>query len=91
MNVWKWDKKEPVLRFPLKDQVTVFRISKEICVGASIKGNVSVWQPQTGELICEIESAHYMDINDLAISSENSDMIATAGKDCKVKLWLLSK
>jgi hypothetical protein len=32
-----------------------------------------------------------MDINDLDISSDNNDMIATVGKDCKVTVWLLSR
>jgi hypothetical protein len=32
-----------------------------------------------------------MEINDLDISNDNSDMIATAGKDCKVKVWLLAR
>lgn len=91
MNVWRWDKKEPIMRFPLKDQITAFRISREICVGATIKGNLNIWQPMTGELISEIESAHYMEINDIAVSSECSDMIASAGKDCKVKVWMLSR
>ena len=38
--------------------------------------------------MAEVESAHYMDIMDLDISRDNSDMIVTAGKDCKVKVWL---
>jgi len=25
MNAWRWDKKEPVLRFPLKEELSVFR------------------------------------------------------------------
>ena len=40
--------------------------------------------------MAEVESAHFMEINDLDISPDNSDMIVTGGKDCKVKLWLLS-
>ena len=39
------------------------------------------------QLLAEVDSAHYMQINDLAISS---DMLITGGKDCKVKVWLLA-
>jgi hypothetical protein len=42
-------------------------------------------------VIVEDVEAHYLAINDLDISSENSDMIATAGKDGKVKLWMMIK
>jgi WD40 repeat protein len=31
-----------------------------------------------------------MEINDLDISHDNTDFIITGGKDCKVKVWLLS-
>ena len=32
-----------------------------------------------------------MEINDLDISHDNTDFIITGGKDCKVKVWLLSE
>jgi len=41
-------------------------------------------------MIAEVESAHYMDILDIDISKDNTDMIVTGGKDCKVKVWFLS-
>jgi WD40 repeat protein len=98
MCVWRWDQKECELRFPLKDQLSVFKLSpshqeattSSICVGGSKKGVLSVWEAFSGKLIAEVESAHFMEINDLDISISNSDTIATGGKDCKVKLWLLS-
>lgn len=43
MSVWRWDKKDPIMRFPLKDQLNVFKISKELCVGATTKGNLNIW------------------------------------------------
>lgn len=42
---------------------------------------------QSGEVLTDLESAHYMEITDLDI---NEDMIVTGGKDCKVKVWLIS-
>ena len=98
MSVWRWDKKEPVLRFPLKDGLTAFRVARsalepmtsQICVGATKNGSLVVWSALTGEVLGQIESAHYMAINDMDVSSDNADMIATAGKDCKVKVWLMS-
>ena len=40
----------------------------------------------TGAFISEIEHAHYLAINDLQIQN---DVIATAGKDTKTRVWLL--
>ena len=96
MNVWRWDKKDAVLRFPVKDQLNVFKMAVSdsniaaICVGGSKKGLMSVWETNTGQLLADVESAHYMEINDLDISKTNSDMVITGGKDCKVKIWLMS-
>lgn len=95
MNVWRWDKKDPIMKFPIKDQLNIFRMSASeinsavLCVGGSKKGLLSIWQASTGQLIAEVESAHYMEINSLDISNANSDMIITGGKDCKVRVWLL--
>mmetsp|Transcript_18697 Transcript_18697/g.28638 ORF Transcript_18697/g.28638 Transcript_18697/m.28638 type:complete len:99 (+) Transcript_18697:341-637(+) len=96
MSVWRWDKKNPELRFPLKEQLSVFKLSKapkevttsQLCVGASKSGQLNVWSATDGKLLAEIPSAHYLDITDLDISPENSDIIATGGKDQRVKLWL---
>jgi hypothetical protein len=53
MNVWRWDKKEPILRFPVKDQLSVFKVSKNsadtsFCFGGSKKGALSIWQSIDG-------------------------------------------
>lgn len=40
-----------------------------------------------GELLIDIESAHFMQITDLDM---DEDIIISAGKDCKVKVWLIS-
>lgn len=93
MNVWKWDKKEPYLRFPLKEQLTVAKLShnnSSLLIGGTKSGRLSVWQVVNGQLIGEVESAHYMDITDLDISSSN-DLVITAGKDCKVKVWIMAE
>ena len=42
----------------------------------------------TGQLMGEIESAHYMEIIDLDISI-GQDLIVSGGKDSKVKVWLV--
>ena len=86
------------MRFPLKEGLTSFRVARsalepmtsQICVGATKMGNLVAWSALTGEVLGQIDSAHYMNINDMDVSSDNADMVATAGKDCKVKVWLLS-
>jgi|TARA_B110001450_G_scaffold222973_1_gene219841 WD40 repeat protein len=96
MQVWKWDKKEPILRFSMRDKLKVFKIGVHesarhgLCAGGSARGGLMVWSISTGQLLADVESAHYMEINDLAISSTNSDMIITGGKDCKVRVWMVS-
>ena len=60
-----------------------------LCVGGSKKGLLSVWQANTGQLLSDVENAHYMEINDLDISKTQADMIITGGKDCKVKIWMM--
>ena len=88
MNVWKWDKKEPLLRFPLREQLSAFRtVGVEFCAGGDKKGHLTLWSMQSGEVLADLESAHYMEITDLDL---NEDMIITGGKDCKVKVWLIS-
>lgn len=51
MSVWRWDKKEPVLRFPLKEQLSVVRMvnSSGLCLGGSKQsGRLSVWEMCSG-------------------------------------------
>jgi len=65
----------------------VFKASNNLCIAGSKRGILSVWLPQTGELLAEIESAHYNEITTLDLTDQ---MIATGGKDAKVKVWLIS-
>lgn len=80
----------------MRDKLKVFKIGAHesdrqgLCAGGNTKGGLLVWHTSTGDLIADVDSAHYMEINDLAISSTNSDMIITGGKDCKVKVWMVS-
>lgn len=92
VTCWRWDKKDPVLRFPLKEELSVLKTSTFLagafCVGASKHtGRLYIWGVQNGQLLGEIEGAHYMGINDLDISAQG-DLVATAGKDSKVKVWI---
>jgi len=88
MNVWRWDKKEPLMRFPLREQLTCFKTAgHEFCAGGDKKGHLTLWAMESGEVLSDMESAHYMEISDLDL---NGDMIITGGKDCKVKVWLIS-
>jgi hypothetical protein len=56
MSVWRWDKKESIMRFPLKETLSVFKISTaaqeagttNICVGGSKSGFLTVWQAIDG-------------------------------------------
>ena len=49
------------------------------------KGAIQIFQMSSGNMIAEIEDAHYLSINDLAVSD---DFCATGGKDTKVRVWL---
>ena len=58
----------------------------------SKKGKIMIYQLATGTLIAEVESAHYLAINDLDVSKGSpwqGDLIITGGKDSKVKIWKL--
>lgn len=52
---------------------------------ATKKGSIQLYQAISGALISEIESAHYLAINDLAV---HEDLVATGGKDTKVRVWI---
>ena len=64
---------------------------------ATKKGKIIVYQLSSGQILAEIENAHYMEIVDLAVSEETgasavnsgAQMLMTGGKDTKVKVWLL--
>ena len=88
MNVWRWDKKDPLLRFPLREQLSAFAtVGESFCVGGDKKGRITLWQMTSGEVLADVESAHYMQVTDLDI---NESMIISGGKDCKVKVWMIS-
>ena len=60
-------------------------------VCASKKGKLLVYQLATGQLLAEVQSAHYLAINDLDLawasdSTRQGDLIITAGHDSKVKV-----
>lgn len=93
MDVWRWDKKEPILRFPVKEMLSVAKLSNNaasLCVAGTKTGRLMLWQVSNGQLLGEIDSAHYMEITDLDISA-SSDLIITGGKDCRVKVWSIIK
>jgi pre-rRNA-processing protein IPI3 len=93
MSVWRWDKKEPVVRFPVKEVLTVVRFSPggaALCLAGSKSGRIYVWEVLTGQLLGEVEGAHYLDITDMDIAVTN-DLVITGGKDFKVKVWILTE
>ena len=61
-----------------------------ICVAGSKTGRIYIWDVKTGELLGEIENAHYMEIADLDVAVTN-DLVVTGGKDFKVKVWILQE
>ena len=75
--------------------MNVFRVAESakepstsnIVAAGSKKGTLTIWSATTGMILSEIESAHYMEINDLDISNDGADFVITGGKDCKVKIW----
>ena len=61
----------------------------------SKKGKIFIYQLATGHLIAEVPNAHYLAINDLALShasdaARQADLIVSGGSDSKVKIWSLS-
>ena len=79
-----------MLRFPVKEMLTVVRYSNNLCIAGSKTGRLSVWEVHTGQLLGEVESAHYTDVSDMDVAVTN-DLVITGGKDCKVKAWVLSE
>jgi hypothetical protein len=65
LAAWRWDQaREPILRSPVKDEVTVLRTfgqigQQMICVGTK-KGSLQIYQVLSGALISEIDAAHYL-------------------------------
>ena len=53
-------------------------------------GRIYVWEVLTGQLLGEVEGAHYLDITDMDIAVTN-DLVITGGKDFKVKVWILTE
>lgn len=49
-----------------------------------------MWEMQTGQLVGEVENAHYMDVNDMDVSV-GGDMMVSGGKDFKVKVWIVTE
>lgn len=61
----------------------------------SKKGKILIYQLAMGQLIAEVQNAHYLAINDLDLAhasdtARQADLIITAGQDSKVKVWNLT-
>lgn len=55
----------------------------------TVKGNLLFYHVQSGQLISEFENAHYLGITDIDLSpGSQQDLLATSGKDGKVKIWI---
>ena len=102
MATWRWDKtSQPILKSPTKEELSVVRLcsnfqAQEMLICGSKKGKIFVFQIATGQLIAEVQNAHYLAINDmdLAVGCGNvghGDLIITAGQDSKVKVWTLAE
>lgn len=53
------------------------------------KGSLQLFHVESGQFIAEIENSHYLAISDLDVSPAR-DLLATGGKDTKVRLWVLA-
>ena len=93
--VWRWDKKEPVLKFSVKEPISCMKVSPgggggvQIAVVGYSSGKIGVWDLQSGQLLGEVEQAHYMDVSSLDLTPK-SDMVVSGGKDGKVRIWMTS-
>jgi len=68
MNVWRWDRERANPSISLKEQMTVAKLSRNgIMIAGSKTGRISVWTIANGQMVGEIENAHYMEISDLDI------------------------
>jgi len=73
IDVWKWDKREPALRFPTKDKIACVKLVGLFCVAGSEQsangfGKIFAWNLSTGQMVGEQESAHYQRVNQLEAS-----------------------
>jgi len=54
-----------------------------------------IYQLATGQMIAEVQNAHYLAINDMDLTTASdtarqADLIITGGQDSKVKVWKLA-
>jgi len=77
MAAWRWDKtREPVMRSPLKEELTVMRMfgsslrQDQMLACGTKKGKILVYMLGSGQLIGEVDNAHYLEVTDLAVSEE---------------------
>ena len=52
------------------------------------RGYLQIYQLVSGALLAEVDSAHYLAISDLDVSS---DVVLTGGKDSKARLWITAE
>ena len=65
------------MRSPLKEELSVLKMfgsslrGDQMLACGTKKGKILVYLLNSGQLIGEMENAHYMEVTDLAISEEN--------------------
>ena len=99
LAAWRWEKtSQPCLKSPTKEELSVVRMfgslqGQDMLVCGTKKGKLQVYSLNTGALLMETDSAHYLAITDLDVAKGTpwqGDLIITGGKDTKVKIWTLA-
>ena len=77
LAAWRWNKtSQPILKCPTKEEFSVVRMcsnaqGQEMLVCGTKKGKILIYQVGTGNLLAEVQNAHYLAINDLDLSAGN--------------------
>jgi WD40 repeat protein len=96
LNFWRWDKRDVQQRSPTKERITVLRLTQDglYCLTGSKMtegqgfGKIFVWSLNDGQLIGEVDNAHFEALTALEISN-NGELVATGGADSKIRVWTL--
>ena len=76
LAAWKWDKpSQPCLRSPTKEELSVVRLVGNSCgqqmlICGTKKGKILVYHVSNGNLVAEIEGAHFLAINDIDVTEK---------------------
>jgi WD40 repeat protein len=91
-TVWQWGKKDPIHRFSSRDEIKALKFFRDglYCVAGTAKGDIIIWQVNTGEIIADFQ-AHFGGATSCLDVSNQGDLVLSAGADSKLKLWVVKE